>query len=594
MKFAACDWPTLSALFDQALELPAESRTRWLADLPIEQREFREALRRLLTDHAQVESQAFMGTLPKLEAGALAQPGGSPGLEVGPYRLLHEIGRGGMGTVWLAERSDGVLKRPVALKLPHPGLATRVFAERLERERDILGSMAHPHIARLYDAGVTAEGQPYIALEYVPGRTLIEHCQAAGLGLRQRIRLFQQVLEAVQYAHAHLVIHRDLKPSNVLVDDDGQVRLLDFGIAKLLVDGQAQATELTLDGGQALTPDYASPEQLAGSAITTASDVYSLGVLMYELLAGTRPYSLRNERDLARAVRELEIARPSDAKTAGRDAKALRGDLDTIVLKALKHAPAERYATVEAMQQDIERHLNGERVLARPDSTWLRTVGFLRRHRTGAMVAALLVLALAGGLAGTTWQALEARRQADIARSQARTALAAQQFMASVFHANSGDQSDPQKARDMTARQLLDVGAGRIDKDLRDAPEARLSLLKTLAEMYEDMGLLDEAAELSGRRVALARQTSGERSEPSAQALVGLGESLTNLDRLVQQAWTRRVLSWTHCGLRACRRVSRWTSRWQSSTCARTRIARSSPPSAPWRCCATRRRRSSS
>lgn len=294
MKIDVQHWPAISALFDQALDLPEEQRRPWLDELPEGQRAHRHTLELLLNDHAHVETQNFLHSLPRVGVAPETTPPAVAEGErmVGPYRLLRELGRGGMGSVWLAERADGLLKREVALKLPHQGPATRAFAERLVRERDILASLVHPHIASLYDAGVTAQGQPYIALAYVAGCTLIEHCKAQELGVRESVALFQQVLQAVQYAHAHLVIHRDLKPSNVPVDERGQVHLLDFGIAKLLVDGKAEATDLTLDAGQALTPDYASPEQIAGGAISIASDVYSLGVLLYEVLAGQRPYRL--------------------------------------------------------------------------------------------------------------------------------------------------------------------------------------------------------------------------------------------------------------------------------------------------------------
>ncbi len=306
MKIHPPDWPAISALFDEALDLPAQLRSRWLDELPDSQRTHRPTLELLLANHARVQTQDFLRTLPKM--GLASEPIPAPGAQgahtVGPYRLLRELGRGGMGSVWLAEHVDGVLKRRVAVKLPHPGLATRAFCERLERERDILASLTHPHIARLYDAGVSADGQPFIALEYVAGQTLVEHCDGARLTLRDRILLFQQVLSAVQYAHAHLVIHRDLKPSNVLVDEQGQVRLLDFGLAKLVTDGLANATELTLDTGLALTPDYASPEQMASGPISTVSDVYSLGVLLFELLSGERPYRLKRG---TRAVLEEAI-----------------------------------------------------------------------------------------------------------------------------------------------------------------------------------------------------------------------------------------------------------------------------------------------
>ena len=458
MKIDVQHWPAISALFDQALDLPEEQRRPWLDELPEGQRAHRHTLELLLNDHAHVETQNFLQSLPKVGvAPETAPPIVAEGERmVGPYRLLRELGRGGMGSVWLAERADGLLKREVALKLPHEGLATRAFAERLVRERDILASLVHPHIASLYDAGVTAQGQPYIALAYVAGCTLIEHCKAQELGVRESVALFQQVLQAVQYAHAHLVIHRDLKPGNVLVDERGQVHLLDFGIAKLLVDGKAEATDLTLDAGQALTPDYASPEQIAGGAISIASDVYSLGVLLYEVLAGQRPYRLpRLERAaLLQAVLDLEVPVPSTAvlkaNPAGaggaqptnaqrQRAHALRGDLDTIVLTAMKKRPDERYATVQALQDDLQRHLAGEVVQARPDRLTYRTLRFVQRHRLPVAASATVMVAVLAGAGASLWEADQARKQAARAESEAAAVGAVGDFMLRTFSRIAAD-----------------------------------------------------------------------------------------------------------------------------------------------------------
>ena len=266
-----------------------------------------------------------------------------------------------MGAVWLAERIDGLIKRPVALKLPHPPHYNSHLRERFARERDILASLVHPNIGKLFDAGVTEAGQPYLGLEYIEGATITEYCDGMGLPVRNRLELFLQVLEAVQYAHSRLVIHRDLKPSNILVTSERQVVLLDFGIAKLLTDGKAKETELTQRGGAALTPDYASPEQIIGQAISTASDVYSLGIVLYELLTGERPYKLT--RDSRGALEEAILAAdpriPSQVvtdqakaerrgSTPKKLAHTLAGDLDTIILKALKKRPGDRYPTVNA------------------------------------------------------------------------------------------------------------------------------------------------------------------------------------------------------------------------------------------------------
>ncbi|MFY7901455.1 MAG: serine/threonine-protein kinase, partial [Rubrivivax sp.] len=295
----AADWPRLNALLDEALSLPAPERAAWLRVLPAEHMALKDTLARLLDVRAGIETGDFLGTLPRLdgaagEGGEVADPGAAKaGDEVGPYRLVRELGEGGMGSVWLAERADGQLKRQVALKLPRLTWA-RGLAERMARERDILATLEHPHIARLYDAGVDRLGRPWLALEYVRGRPIDEHARERALDTSARVRLLLQVCEAVAYAHGRLVIHRDLKPSNILVSDEGVVKLLDFGIAKLaLADGPAPPTALTERVGRAMTLDYASPEQLRGEALTTSSDVYSLGVVAYELLAGVRPGPVR-------------------------------------------------------------------------------------------------------------------------------------------------------------------------------------------------------------------------------------------------------------------------------------------------------------
>ena len=347
-----------------------------------------------------------------------------------------------MGSVWLAERVDGLFARRVALKLVHQALMGRVMVERVSREREILASLNHPNIARLLDAGFSEDGQPYLALEYVEGTPFTSYCDNRSLSISERLKLFQQVLTAVEYAHARLVIHRDLKPSNILVTEDGQVQLLDFGIAKFLIEGEARETALTLLGGRALTPDYAAPEQITGAPITTAADVYALGVMLYELLTGERPYRLkRNSRGaLEEAILQAEPmspsrVAPSEAAASARGttikklSRALKGDLDTIATKALKKSPAERYATANAFGEDILRFLSGEMVLARRDSLAYVALKFARRHRVAIAITGILILTLAGGLATTTYEARVASAQRDAAlqaqlRSLTQTAAA--------------------------------------------------------------------------------------------------------------------------------------------------------------------------
>jgi WD40 repeat protein/serine/threonine protein kinase len=367
---------------------------------------------------------------------------GLAGKRFGPYQAIRLLGHGGMGSVWLAERVDGLFTRQVALKLIHPALAGWVMTERLAREREILANLAHPNIARLLDAGSSEDGQSYLALEYVDGTPLTSYCDSHHLSVRQRLRLFRQVMDAVQYAHAHLIVHRDLKPSNVLVTAAGQVQLLDFGIAKLVIEGEAPETELTQLGGRPLTPDYAAPEQIIGASITTAADVYGLGVMLHELLTGERPYRLRHDSRgaLEDAILNVEATAPSrvtvsadSARVRGTTpqhlAKTLKGDIDVILSKALKKVPAERYATVNAFTEDIERYLRGEPLLAQRDSITYRANKFVRRHWVALSVVSVLILTLAAGLLATMHEASVASRLKEVAlqaqfRSLTQTAAA--------------------------------------------------------------------------------------------------------------------------------------------------------------------------
>ncbi|MFT3913058.1 MAG: serine/threonine-protein kinase [Anaeromyxobacteraceae bacterium] len=343
------------------------------------------------------------------------EPGAASGVgdRVGPYVLLRELGRGGLGAVWLAERADGQLARRVALKLPRWAADPAGLHRRMARERDTLAAMEHPNIARLYDAGVDASGRPWLAMEYVDGEPLDRHAQARRLGVRERLGLFLQVADAVALAHARLVVHRDLKPANVLVTAAGDVRLLDFGIAKLLGEGES-SSQTTEVAGHAFTPDYAAPEQLEGRPVTVATDVYALGVLLYELLAGVRPYRLSRDvpGSYARALEQATAPPPSEVAPPAARA-ALRGDLDVIVAKAMKRDPAERYATVHAFAQDVRRHLAGNPVQARPDGTGYRLRKFVGRHRLAVGAAAALVVTLAAGLGTTLWQARRAVAERD-------------------------------------------------------------------------------------------------------------------------------------------------------------------------------------
>ena len=430
-------WQALSPYLDQALALTDDERAAWLASLGEQNPALAAQLRALLDEHRVLAQEGF------LEKGLAALPStpGLAGQAIGAYTLISQIGQGGMGSVWLAERSDGRFQRQVAVKFLSIALVGRGGEDRFKREGSILGRLAHAHIAELVDAGVSSAGQPYLVLEYVEGDHIDRYCDERMLNVEARLRLFLDVLIAVAHAHANLIVHRDLKPSNVLVSKDGQVKLLDFGIAKLLEgEGQAgEATLLTIEGGRAMTPEYAAPEQLRAEAITTATDVYALGVLLYVLLTGRHPAGTgpHTPADLVKAIVDTEPTRPSDtvaptraqaeitttnatrrATTPEKLSRLLRGDLDTIVEKALKKDPQERYASVSALADDLNRYLRNEPISARPDTISYRVGKFVRRNRLAVVLTAIALMAIVAGTAGTLIQARTAREQRDFAFRQ--------------------------------------------------------------------------------------------------------------------------------------------------------------------------------
>lgn len=524
------DLQRLSQVLDEALAQPEETRLAWLAQRQDLDSALRDQVLRLLREEADFE----LPTLPQY-ADPPTAAGDLPGACIGPYRLVRELGHGGMGAVWLAEREDGVLKRQVALKLPHASLPRRQLTERFHRERDILASLEHPHIARLYDAGVTADGRPWLAMEFVAGRNIVEHCREQNLDLPARLQLFLQVAGALQYAHSRLVIHRDLKPNNILVTDGGEVRLLDFGIAKLLQDESVAAhrTELTQFGQPALTPQYAAPEQILGKSVGTGADVYALGLVLYELLTGALPYRVKRDTRgaLEEAILEAEVQPASQAAQGQAPwAKRLRGDLDTILAKALKKQAEERYATVAAFAEDIERYRQGTPVLARPDTKGYRLGKFIRRHRWGAAATGAVTVALAAGFGVALWQA-------EVARTEARTAKAVQDFVIGIFVANSAQQPDPLKARQTTARELLDIAVSKLDGALAEAPEAKNRMLWLLAELYSQLLLPEKAKDLAQRRLALMREIQGPDSKE-------LGEALATASLTYRSVWIDDPTQW--------------------------------------------------
>jgi serine/threonine protein kinase/tetratricopeptide (TPR) repeat protein len=410
-------WQQASPYLDQVLALPLKERPAWLASLRQENPSLAELLQMLLEEHQSLEQEHFLEHSPI----APPEPPALTGQSIGAYTLISEIGRGGMGSVWLGQRSDGRFERKAAVKFLNVALLGRAGEERFRREGRILAQLAHPHIAELLDAGVSSSGQPYLVLEYVDGQHIDVYCDQHKLDVEARVRLFLRVLSAVAHAHANLTVHRDIKPSNVLVTAEGQVKLVDFGIAKLLQDESqpGAATALTREGGSALTPEFAAPEQVTGDPITTATDVYGLGVLLFVLLTGQHPAG-RGPHSTAKLVKEIVeteaprmstvVARGSGeseavaatavdrATTPDRLRRRLRGDLDTIVAKALKKNPGERYASVNPMAEDLGRYLRHEPIRARPDALAYRAAKFLRRYWLPVSAAALVIASLGAGL----------------------------------------------------------------------------------------------------------------------------------------------------------------------------------------------------
>ncbi|MCD0421052.1 serine/threonine protein kinase [Rubrivivax sp. JA1024] len=510
----AASWAELEPLLDEALALPAAERDLFLQTLPPQHRHCRAALARLLAADAAAASAGFLDQAASLATGpgAAAPAEHAAGDEVGPWTLIAELGRGGMASVWRARPTQGELQREVALKLPHG--PSPAWTGRLRRERDILARLAHPGIARLYDAGTTADGLPWLALEYVDGQDLLAWCESRHSPLAERLGLLLQICDALQYAHGRLVIHRDIKPANVLVQADGQVRLLDFGIARLLDAGSEPG--LTQHGQRPMTPEYASPEQVRGEEPGVATDVYALGVLAYRLVTGCSPYAAwqpGHRHALEHAVLECEPPAPSAVVADPALARALRGDLDTWIAKALRKPVAERYAGIDAMAADLRRHLAGEPLLARPQPWRERARRFVGRHRWAVGTGALAVC----GLIGTTAWALQSAQQA---RAEARRAEAMYGFVVDLFNPEHKPLPDTRE-REMPLRLVIERGAQQVLRSLQSQPEARDRLLADLGTLTQQLGLAPLSQQLADERVRQAEQVQGRGSVAWADALIG-------------------------------------------------------------------------
>jgi serine/threonine-protein kinase len=527
-------WQRIAALVDEALDLPEAERPAFLARVGARDPELGRELEAFLAGEA--ASRGFLDGSVGARADALmrAMAGDArswdavqlEGARIGPYRVLRELGRGGMGVVLLADRVEGGFEQRVALKLVRRGLDSAEILARFAAERQILARLQHDNVARLLDGGATEAGQPYFAMEYVEGVPLTDYCEGQRLGTAGRLRLFLQVCDAVDYAHRNLVVHRDLKPSNVLVSPRGQVRLLDFGIAKVLAaapDAGGRISAVTQVEARALTPQYAAPEQLRGLPVSTSTDVYSLGVVLHELLCGRPPYRVDglSPAEVERLVVEKEPP-PCSSAVAGPGtaalARELRGDLDTIVAVALRKEPERRYASVGALADDVRRHLAGRPVAARGDRWTYRASKFVRRHRVGVAASAVMGLTLVGGVVATVWQAREALRQA-------RRAEEVKRFTFSLFELSDPDAA---KGKEVTARELLERGARRVEAELAGQPELQSEMLLYLGGIYHRLSLDAEGRPLREKALAL-RRLAGADELAVGEAELALGASHLSL-----------------------------------------------------------------
>lgn len=545
-------------MLDAALEVPPREWPDLLDRMCGEDPDLRREVESLLRRHREIdgflEGTAVEAMSPSPAPSAAgpdpsAAPGpdadGSEGRRIGAYRVVRLIARGGMGEVYLAERADGHFERRVALKLLPAGLDADGVDRRFRAERQILAGLEHPSIARLLDGGVTDAGRPYLVMEYVEGEPIDRHCDGRKLAVRERLELFLQVTEAVEHAHRALVVHRDLKPSNILVTADGRAKLLDFGIAKLLGERRGTTAPVTRTGRRWMTPEYAAPEQIEGEPVTAATDVYQLGVLLYLLVSGRLPFA---EEDgslhrLERAILETDPEKPSMAATRpasaetgagpadpaenararstrpGRLRGTLRGDLDAIVLKALRKEPADRYPSVSAMAEDVDRHLRGLPVAARRGTVAYRSRTFLRRHRWGVSAAAVFVLLLIGYAATVTVQSERVRAALAEARVEAEKAEQVSAFLMDLFEASDPDQA---RGEEVTARELLDRGVESA-RELADQPEVQARMLEVVGLTRQRMGAYERSLPLLERSLALRREVFGREHEQVAASLNHLG-----------------------------------------------------------------------
>jgi eukaryotic-like serine/threonine-protein kinase len=545
-------WRQIEEVFHSALEYDPAARSAFLDSACASDSSLRQEVESLLSSYDKggfTQTPAFAEGVKLLEE---TEARSVVGRNIGPYRVIREIGRGGMGAVYLASRADQAFEKLVAIKLIKRGLDTEDVLRRFRSERQILASLDHPNITRLLDGGTTEDGLPYFVMEYIQGEPIDSYCDARKLSITERLKLFQSVCAAVQYAHQNLVIHRDIKQGNILVTSEGIPRLLDFGIAKLLATDPA-ATDRSMTIGRPMTPESSSPEQVRGEPITTATDVYSLGILLYNLLTGRSPYRLagRSANELERAIREEVPEKPSSAFSRIEQSSAkntatlqsvsetregspdklrrrLQGDLDNIVLMALRKEPQRRYSSAEQLSQDISRHLGNLPVIARPDTAGYRAGKFIARHKAGVAAAVLLVLTLSAGIAATAWQARVAVAQSQRARIEAAKAQRINAFLLDMLTFSSPSYLSPNPRRDPDAKvsEVVDQAAARAETELADQPEVLAETQRTIGEVYWSQGRYDQAEKILRAALANYVRLYGADSHETVEASNALANVL--------------------------------------------------------------------
>jgi len=528
----------IKSIFERALELDKLSRATFFNNLNVEEKKYVDEVKSLLeayeaeSDFLEIESDRNIFSENNVGPHPLI------GKRIGSYLIEEEIGVGGMGIVFVGKRADKEFEQSVAIKILKQGLSSEYLVKRFQNERQTLANLQHPNIAKLFDGGKTEEGLPYLVMEYIDGVPITEYCVEEKLSIPEILKLFTTVCNAIQYAHQNLVVHRDIKPGNILVNREGRPKLLDFGVAKLLdQDTSSTKEDLTKTGTWHLTPEYASPEQIKGIGITTSSDTYSLGILLYQLLTGETPYKIYNSSPLAisKILDESKISLPSEnvknitGESENEDKtkpvnniflhKQLRGDLDNIVMKAMHKDPNQRYSSVKEFSNDIERYLNGLPVIARKDTFTYRASKFVQRHKTGVILFVLFNIVVLSGIAAIIYQARIAAKERDKAKIENAKFEKVNDFLTSIL--SSVDPSEI--GRDVKVYDILEKAAENIEEELKDQPEVEASVRSTLGNTYVNLGEYDKGKPFLDKSYNINKNIYGEQSKEIAENIHDLG-----------------------------------------------------------------------